>query len=171
MAQFRVEWLKEEKPDWYKLSLTDLGTNEKHTSVSVNEVDKKTGKQAWKDWKNMKVGDVLSGKLWQSAKGGWYLFPSQEDENADGVVVRAPFRGGGKAGIGQAMEKKAENIREAQDNKERSIKIASTFSSATQITAALITQGRVDDVQFEWLKWREWLLQNWDVDETNSTPF
>ncbi len=170
MAQFRLDWLEQKRADWYIVTATDLSTGQKQTSVSINEMDKKTGKPAWKDWANMKAGDVLEGKLWQSQKGGWYLFPSQEDENANGVVVRSPnanFRANGATKgnqIAKAQQVKKENINEAMAQKEESVKQASTFRDATLLTVAELGSGAGDEQMREtWLRWRQFLLEQWSL--------
>lgn len=170
MAQFEINWLTVKKPDWYELSLID-SQGSKLLNVSVNELDKKTGQQAWPDWKNIKAGQKIEGNLWTSPKGKTYLFPSQEDENAGGVVVRTTNgqnyspRGSQKAaGAMQYQKAVSQSVEVAQDNKNESVKTSATFRDATLLTVCELGEGAdTETIRETWLRHRAWLLANWDL--------
>ncbi len=79
--------------------------------------------------------------------------------------------------IEQTMEKKNASISHFQDNKELSIKIASTMNKAVELAMAefdflsrisLTTRPELDVLV---LKWREWLWLHWDVKDTDFPAF
>jgi len=167
MPIYKIEWLEAKKPDWYIVSVKDEG-GQMTTEVSMNELDKKTGKSAWTDWKNIKPGSTVEGKLWTNPQGKHYLFPVQEDDRSG----EAPRKVSNAKGAGAMQYQKAvsESVDMAQARKEHGIKVSSTASGATQILSALIAQGAVNDVESEWYKWRAFLWSAWD-NLPESAPF
>jgi len=77
-------------------------------------------------------------------------------------------RGGGNAGIAKAQETKRKDIETAQESKQTAIEISSTFRDATAITIAYYAGKPFTDIEFknEWLKWRKWLVDNFDQGKT-----
>lgn len=76
-----------------------------------------------------------------------------------------------QAGITQAMEKKETSIKNFQENKEWSIIQAASFRDATLLTVAEAQKGDIE-FEFVWLRWRQWLAQNWELDQKNfKQPF
>lgn len=103
------------------------------------------------------------------------------------ATLRAPRTGGtyrkpaGNAlAIGLAQDKKIENIKNAQDNKEKGIRIASSFRDATLIMTTMYAdkvmekppEERSDFIKSIHKQVRDWYLSEWDnEDGTRQIPF
>lgn len=118
------------------------------------------------DFANIKQGYTINGTM---SKKGDYWDISFEGENS------APRASGGfkTAQIKEAMTVKREDITKFQDNKEYSIKLASTIRMAVDIATSLTTDqwhGTTMQEEIRW--WREWLWTEWeDIDIKNTNPF
>ncbi len=118
------------------------------------------------DFANLKVGSVVRAKLEQ--KGQYWNILSE---------TQAKPRGGASGAykekvIGEAMERKEKSISSFQDNKEFSIKVASTMSGAVALAVAEYKDKTIlDTLDKAVLKWREFLWRNWDVDPKDYPPF
>lgn len=75
----------------------------------------------------------------------------------------------GSGAITKAMETKASNIRDAQENKENGIKLSSTIRMAVDITLAR-DLGSTEDIQAEIEYWRKWLWKTWDEPADKQWP-
>lgn len=77
------------------------------------------------------------------------------------------------AQIKETMDIKRQDIQKSQENKENSIKIASTIRMAVDIATSLTPeQWQSTTMQEEVRFWREWLWQEWsNIDEKNFPPF
>jgi hypothetical protein len=79
------------------------------------------------------------------------------------------------AAIAKAQETKAENIKEAQANKNTAVMIAAAMRDASSIAlAALKEQPFPTDDEFiaEFLKWRDWYLKTWhETEKIADVPF
>ena len=64
-------------------------------------------------------------------------------------------------GMAKAMETKATNIREAQENKHEAIKQAGAMRDATLIALAELASNPLipEDFKTRWTYWKAWLLQ------------
>lgn len=120
-------------------------------------------------WQNIHPGVVIEGIIKES--NGYKNF-EEMDENANGVAISAPNRGfynptGGKgAQIAQAQETRRRDVEMAQAQKEESVKQASTFRDATLLTVAELGTGAGDEqIRETWLRWRNFLLKNWELNE------
>lgn len=72
----------------------------------------------------------------------------------------------------KVMEKKEASIGRFQDNKELSIKIASTINKAVDLAIAEKTDPTVlDTLEQGIIKWREWLWTHWDAEDKDFPPF
>lgn len=83
-----------------------------------------------------------------------------------------PQRGAGA--ITKAMDKKAENIEKAQDNKSLGVKISATMGHAVNIVLAQIKDDPIRDegaIKQMITNWRKWLWENWDKEEKDFDPF
>ena len=120
--------------------------------------------------------DVVTGRtfaLEEFEKDGEYI----KLRDPDAGIKRGGARRGGAdpVAIAQAQEHKAANIKVAQDNKDYSIKVSSTARDATLILTAIM--GMDDFVLTErdwkkmWVETRDWLLENWDVEDKGEIPF
>lgn len=134
---------------------------------------KHTGITMWADYPNFSTLDVnhsTEGDIVTKEKDGYLnktLYPARTN-----TLGTRPTRS--PAAITKAMEKKAENIEKAQENRAEGVKVSATFRDATLISVEMIKQKGAnfeDDLKQEWLKWRSWLWQNWDHKETDEPPF
>lgn len=73
--------------------------------------------------------------------------------------------------IEKTMERKESSIGKFQDNKEFSIRVASTMSGAVQLAIAEYKDKTVlDTLDQAVLKWRKFLWNNWEVDPKDLDP-
>lgn len=135
----------------------------------VAPTDKKTGKP-FPSWEEIAPGRDVEGNPWQSKTNGkWYLFAPEAGKVYN---PRSSTPGQKQALMKEAIGLKQEGIRESQENKQEAIKISSTFRDATLLTIAQLGDS-YDNGEFKvvWLSWREWLLDNYEVDTNNRPPF
>ena len=68
------------------------------------------------------------------------------------------------ASVKAAQDAKAQSIDNAQKNKDKGIRQASSMRMATDITVGLMAQGAMTDemIKGNILHYRQWLLNNWD---------
>lgn len=105
---------------------------------------------------NIQQGYTILGTM---QKKGDYWDISFEGQN------NAPRASGGfkTAQIKEAQDTKRQDIAKAQDNKENSIKIASTIRMAVDIVTSMTQeQWQTTSYQEEIRWWREWLWSEWD---------
>lgn len=81
-------------------------------------------------------------------------------------MQRGPLTRTAGGGFTRTMDLKKENIREAQENKEHGIMTASSMNLAVQLA---IAEGVVNDVTI--VKWRRWILNNWELKPDDQPPF
>jgi|SRR3990167_4569772 len=118
------------------------------------------------DFANVKAGSVVRGQL---VEKGQYTNLLSETQNKP--------RGGGnyankEASVTKAMDRKEKSIGRFQDDKEFSIMVSSTMRDAVQLAIAEIKDiTTLNTLEKDILKWREWLIQNWNVDEKDVPPF
>lgn len=169
----KIEWLENKTEDWKVASITD-DRGSKITEVSINKTSKKG--EAFPNFESLMVGMEVEGELWQSNGGKWYLFPPKPQTPTGGAN-----RGNGGAfkslQIEKAQERTHAHVTEAQDRKEFSIKVSSTFSQASAMALAewqeqkRISPHTSQSIEALFIKWREWLWRNYDVAETDYPPF
>src|SRR3990167_8361208 len=114
------------------------------------------------------VGQDVEANAWQNPKNQkWSLYPIEDKK-----------RSGGASGaykekvIGEAMDRKEKSIGRFQDDKEFSIMVSSTMRDAVQLAIAEIKDiTTLNTLEKDILKWREWLIVNWNVDEKDVPPF
>lgn len=113
-------------------------------------------------------GDLVPAKDPKYGPTLYPLYPPKPVQTTQGG------RSGGFGVISKAMDKKAENIAIAQDNKEWGIKVSSTMRDAVLIATTITNNSHVEpssgDMKDLILHWRKWLLDNWDVEQPNL-PF
>lgn len=117
------------------------------------------------DFANLKEGSVFLGNM---KKEGDYWNISFEGQNS------APRASGGfkTAQIEKMVERKETSINKFQDNKEFSIMVASTMSGAVALACAEFKDKTVlDTLDQAVLKWRTFLLANWNIDPKDVPPF
>lgn len=170
MAKFTLEFLETKSPDWKIASLSGEGLDGIVTDVSINAKDKSG--TPFPNFTTMMTGHTVEGDFWTSSTGKKYLFPPKPQP---GVAQGRGGAGitGAKSGFGnnisRVMDKKAENIAVAQDNKEHGIKISSTMRDAVLIATTIVNNSQVEgsagDMKDLIKSWRKWLWDNWDVEE------
>ena len=76
-----------------------------------------------------------------------------------------------EAQMEQVMEKKNQSIGRFQDNKEWSIKVASTINKAVDLAIAEIKDIRtLNTLEEDIIKWRRFLWNNWNIDLEDTDP-
>lgn len=117
------------------------------------------------DFASIKEGSIIVGKLEQKGEYWNILFGGQS--------TRGGASGGFKtAQIEKVMEVKRQDISKFQDNKENSIKIASTIRMAVDIATSMTPeQWQGTTMQEEIRFWRSWLINEWDVNPKDTEPF
>lgn len=105
-------------------------------------------------------GETWEGDLVKNDKGYWKLVTPK-------AVAGANFKA---KQIEETMVRKEQSISRFQDNKELSIKIASTMNKAVELAIAEIKDVRtLNTLEADILKWRHWLWVHWD-DAVNEYP-
>lgn len=121
-------------------------------------------KDSWPNFDTLKVGDEVMGDI-TVKQNGQYTNKTLNPERTTGYgnPGRQP-----SVGMNKIMEKKQEGIKESQERKENSIKLAATMRDATLLTvewikAKNLNPGEVDfppsdeEIKKKWLEWRKWL--------------
>ena len=138
---------------------TFTGEDGKDFEATIWEKDKE-GKY-FPDFATLAAGQSFEVNPWTNPKTGKVSIYAPRPQNAP----QGNFKP--KTGvIAQAQNHKAELIAEAQDNKERGIKMSSTIRMAVDCAVA---EGNVTEANIK--KWRSWFYTNWDVDPSQEAPF
>lgn len=132
---------------YVEAELTDPNGELFKVSAWAGEFD---GKEEW------------DGELVKNEKGYWKLVTKK-------AVAGANFK---QAQVEKSMERKEGSIAKFQDNKEWSIKVASTMGKAVDLAIAeyTINKQSLDRLDECVLKWRKWLWNNWNVDLQDTDP-
>ena len=118
------------------------------------------------DFANIKQGYTINGTM--SKNGDYWDISFAGAEKPRGGAGGA-FK---QAQIEKAQETKAGYIAKAQDNKEQSIKVASTMRMAVDLAIAEYRDKTIlDTLDSAVLKWRKWCWENWEVSEKDYAPF
>ncbi len=160
MTKFKVEWVENKSPDWKIATLSNSEGNQKE-NVSINRVNKKG--EVFPNFEGITPGAEIDGEAWQSDSGKWYLFAPKAEKT---------YKTFQRKDMNAVMEKKAEHIAHAQDNKEQGIKVSSTMRMAVDIAAASGIEGKTPvDIQNSIKLWRTWLWSEWDKEDSDFPPF
>ena len=117
------------------------------------------------DFANLQEGSIMVGKM---TKEGQYWNISFGDDKPRGGAGSA-FK---TAQIETTMARKEGSIAKFQDNKEFSIMVASSMSGAIALACAEYKDKTVlDTLDRAVLKWRQFILDNWNVDPKDIKPF
>lgn len=119
------------------------------------------------DFANIVVDSTVVGEL-EVKQNGAYTNKSLKNPATGSFGANR----GGSGAISKAMEKKEASIEKFQGNKEESIKIASTFSSAVNCAIAEYNKDphNLDTLEELIRKWRKQLWFIWD-EHTDFPPF
>lgn len=166
MAKFHIEWVEVKSPEWKIISIKPE-QGEIITDVSVNKFDKE--KKEFPKFDAIMAGQDVEGEFWRSQAGKAYLFAPRPQTTQGGAN-----RGFG--GISKAMDKKAENIAIAQDNKEHAIKEASSMTNAVNLALAEYGTFSGEEhlrptLEFLITKYRTWILNHWSIPVELKPPF
>ena len=116
------------------------------------------------DFANINIGSVLNGSLVKDGNFWNISFPETEKP-------RYGASGGFKTAlIEKAMDTKRQDISKFQDNKELSIKMASTLRMATDVAIALTPDQREGTMQETIRFWREWFWLEWEKTTSEEMP-
>lgn len=157
--KYTIDWLKKGKYG-DEVSATD----EKGGKI----MNATLGKEFATD--NVMAGHTIEATTWTSPKNDKvYLFKAK-DESAPKNTPTRQF--GASGAIKEAQATKREDIKQSMDRKEQSILMASTMRDATILTAEQIKRSEMpltdEDIKEIWLKWRNWLIKQGDITETDA---
>jgi len=112
------------------------------------------------------IGSTIDGELRKNDKGYTNLY-SNEIKPRGGA--NPAFK---QQQIEKTMERKETSIGKFQDNKEWSIMTASSMSGAVALAIAEYKDKTVlDTLDQAVLKWRRFIIENWDIDPKDKQPF
>lgn len=174
MMTYTVEWAENKNDGWKVVSLKEIVDNGRtYEDVSINKVDKK-GRE-FPNFAAIAPGAQVHGNMWQAPTGKYTLFAPDPKPAA---AARPTTTGSGPRGMGAAQERKAVNIKEAQDYKGRGIQVASAMRDSTLITEAIIrSQSQAEPWGFEdfkslFEKVKRWYLEEWrSTEKSLDVPF
>ena len=156
--------------EWVEEAQTKTGKSYKKVSTDgKNSIPCWPWKVSMEFYQSIVPGASVDGKIVQDGK-----FSSLEEAtNPNGTVKTGA---GNRTNFGnkieKAMERKDASIAGFQGKKEDSIKISSTFRDATQLAIAEQGGDTREEIQARWLYWRNWLIEQFDVDKRDlSQPF
>lgn len=131
-----------------------------------NLVDNVTIWQDFPGFDTLMTGNFVEGDLVpaKDPKYGPTLYPPR---------TPSALKTGGKTFVmNEMMKNKQEGIHAAQENKELGIKVSSSMNKAIDLAIAQLgTAFDREEMEACIKKWRQWILSNWDIDQTNTPPF
>lgn len=124
---------------------------------------------SFKGFDRVQPGAIVEGKITSKDYKGQPSYTLENDTPAQGG-----FNKGGN--MTKVMEKKQENIREAQGHKDLGIKISSTMRDAvllttTQLSADVILSKDPAAIKKMIKDWRKFLLEEWEKTNADFEPF
>jgi len=116
----------------------------------------------------LEAGQSVEANPWQNPKNSkWSLYPIEDKKPSSGANY--PNK---TASITKAMDRKEKSIGRFQDDKEFSIMVSSTMRDAVQLAIAEIKDiTTLNTLEQDILKWRNWLITHWQIDEKDVPPF
>jgi len=147
-------------------SMTKTGKPYKKLTVEAeNETRKVNMWSNFPDFANINAESVFSGNMVKD--GAYWNLSHDVDKKPSGGNFGA-FK---TKQIEEFQGKKTESISKFQDNKEFSIRTASTMSGAVALAVAEYKDKTVlDNLDTAVLKWRKFLWNNWNVDPKDLDP-
>lgn len=118
MAKYKIDFIEKKGADW---KIATLIAEDGHPTNEVSINRKSKSGEVTQNFDNLMAGSAVEGELWRSPAGKWYLFPSKPQGGAN-----KSFGGN----VSRLMDKKAENIKEAQERKSDSIAYFNSLNSA-----------------------------------------
>jgi hypothetical protein len=146
-------------------------TNKPYKQLTVRQENGTEHKvNIWSDFPNFAnviVGSVIRGKI--EPNGQYMNLVSELQINKPTEARGGVYK---TAQIEKTMERKEQSIAKSQDNKDWSIRTASTMNKAVELAIAEIKDiTTLNTLENDILKWREWLWRNWEVSDTQYPPF
>ena len=123
-------------------------------------------KKSWTNsWDSIRDGGEIEATLKEEQKGQY--------TNITAFPPMPNYTPRVKTDMVKVMEKKEKSIEKFQDNKETSIRTASTFRAAVDIMVARMAKGDYsdDDIEEGIKGWRHTLWKMWEYDMTEEPPF
>ena len=118
------------------------------------------------DFANIKEGSVFLATM--TKEGAYWNLSYEGQEKAP----QRAFQANKEASVTKAMDRKEKSIGRFQDDKEFSIMVSSTMRDAVQLAIAEIKDiTTLNTLEKDILKWREWLITHWQIDEKDVPPF
>jgi len=116
------------------------------------------------DFANIHQGSTLDGTMTKDGNFWNIVFGGNSAPRAS--------QGFKTAQIEKTMERKEASIGKFQDNKEFSIMVASSMTNAVNLAIAEYRDKTVlDTLDQAVLKWRKFIIDNWNVDPKDYNPF
>lgn len=175
---FEVLWIEVKKDGWKIASIKEvIEGGQTINDVSINKVDKK-GRE-FPNFDALAAGHMIAGNLWLSPVGKYTLFaPDPKPIPAVRPASSASSYGGGRpsGGIPAAQARKAEGIKEAQENKGKGIMVSAAMRDSTTITTTIVENS---PEQFGFIEFQElfarvkaWYLKTWkETEDAVDLPF
>lgn len=118
------------------------------------------------DFANLRIGGVVRGQLVQKEQYTNLLSETQSRGKF------GPSGGYKQKVIEETMARKEKSISGFQDNKDFSIMVSSTMRDAVSLAIAEIKDiTTLNTLEKDILKWRTWLIENWNIDPKDVPPF
>ena len=118
------------------------------------------------DFANIKEGSMVRGQL---VEKGQYINLISETQNKPRGGASGAYK---QKVIEESMARKEGSITKFQDNKEWSIMTASSMSNAVALAIAEFKDKTVlDTLDQAVLKWRNFIITNWELDPKDYPPF
>lgn len=165
----KIEWAENKSVDW-KVCTVVNESGATIENVSANRKNKKG--EIFPNFDGITPGAEVEGELWQSSADKWYLFAPKP--KGEGMGSRPAWAK--KPDMTKVMEKKEASIEKAQDNKAEGIKISSTMRMAVDLALAEAEGARHEgntgfDFSESIMRWRVWLWNTWEADDSKFPPF
>ena len=165
---YKIEKAEKKSDDWLVVTLVESATsgdNEpaKYLNVSINRKNKKG--EIFPNFDDIKQGNSIEGDIWQNDSGKWYLFAPRVAKTGNSGAYKQKM-------IEDTMQRKEGSITKFQDNKELSIKMASTMRMAVDLAIAEYKNETVLDTLEQGIeKWRAYCWEHWDVEDKDFQAF
>lgn len=164
MAKFTIEWSEQVKTGETKGKIWAI------TKMTLKDEEGKIT-EGVTTFDGVQNGATIEGEIIKNEKYGGYEFKKSVSQFRPDFMKK-------NAQMEKVMERKETSIGKFQDNKEWSIKVSSTMRDAVLLTIAEYSKRDnnsngtyTPDFEKSILRWRQWLLENWDVEPTDIPPF
>lgn len=165
--------------NWLERVTTSTGKVKANVTLNDEEGNEQGGITIWDSFphfNDLRPGSEVEGDVVVKQNGKYTnktLYPYQTRElPKEWKSAGSKLKESKTAGIAVAMETKKENIKEAQEERARGIKLAGINRDATLICIEMMKQAiqfvdveiSKEEFQKSWLEWRKWLSDNYGDD-------